>query len=126
MVAQHGLVRLCAFILQSLTAERGFGDKLNAPVRMHGAYLRSKYGMQGSLADFMIEVSVLYLPSVHYSRTDIMCPFLVHSHPSLFYRWLTDRHIPCVHSRHQQRFGSPEKRFDDLFFSIAASVPRVL
>lgn len=48
-----GLVRLSAFILQSLSAEPGFGAKLNAPVDLKLSVL-NKYSVPGSLADFLI------------------------------------------------------------------------
>ncbi|ORY88647.1 high-temperature-induced dauer-formation protein-domain-containing protein [Leucosporidium creatinivorum] len=52
---QLGLVRLAAFLLQSLTADQSpaFAARLNAPVELKPS-LRSKYGVPGSLADFII------------------------------------------------------------------------
>lgn len=51
--SQIGLVRLCAVLLQLLTANKSLGPKLNSPVELQVA-IRSKYGVPGSTADFFI------------------------------------------------------------------------
>ncbi|KAK4700481.1 hypothetical protein P7C70_g5768, partial [Phenoliferia sp. Uapishka_3] len=51
--AQLGLVRLCAFFLQRLSAEAKFGPKLNSPVRLKLGVL-AKYAVPGTLGDFFI------------------------------------------------------------------------
>lgn len=51
--AQLGLVRLAAFMLQSLTAERKLASRLNGPVDLKPS-LRGKYSVPGTLGDFLI------------------------------------------------------------------------
>ncbi|THH08544.1 hypothetical protein EW145_g2645 [Phellinidium pouzarii] len=48
---QHGLCRAISYIVQTLSAERAYNDKLVAPIRMH---LPSRWASQGSAGDFMI------------------------------------------------------------------------
>ncbi|CAG8593787.1 3735_t:CDS:10 [Funneliformis mosseae] len=54
--AQLGLVRMCAFILQTLSGDRDFGVKLNKPFENHGS-LPANVRIQafnGTYADYMI------------------------------------------------------------------------
>ncbi|BFZ59977.1 hypothetical protein YB2330_000999 [Saitoella coloradoensis] len=53
---QIGLVRMCIFILQTLTAEQGFSEKLNKPFEGHGSLpaCMQTPAFSGSYADFMI------------------------------------------------------------------------
>lgn len=55
--AHFNVIRLCAFVLQSLSAEKSFGTSLNTPIAKvpNGA----KHGVvaNGSAADFLITVS---------------------------------------------------------------------
>lgn len=54
LAAHMGLVRLSAFIMQSLTAEKGLSSKLDLPLDLKLS-LRSKYNVPGgSVADFLI------------------------------------------------------------------------
>ncbi|KAH8108473.1 high-temperature-induced dauer-formation protein-domain-containing protein [Phellopilus nigrolimitatus] len=48
---QHGLCRAISYILQTLSAERAFNDKLVAPIRLQ---LPAKWACQGTAGDFMI------------------------------------------------------------------------
>ncbi|SCV67363.1 BQ2448_6009 [Microbotryum intermedium] len=50
---QLGVVRLSAFMLQSISAKPGLWARWNAPVEMKLS-LRSKYGVPGTLADFLV------------------------------------------------------------------------
>lgn len=61
--SQIGLVRMSAFILQTLSAEKGFGTSLNRPFEGQGALPSSVRlaNFHGSYADFMIIV----VPSVN-------------------------------------------------------------
>lgn len=75
IAAQVGLVRLSAFLLQSLTADRSaaFAARLNAPVELRPA-LRSKYGVPGSLADFIIVRSLRRLSPPFHSPPALIPP----------------------------------------------------
>lgn len=59
-LAQVGLVRLSAFLMQTLTAEKGLSAKLNEPVELKPS-LRAKYNVPGSIADFLIVSKLFYL-----------------------------------------------------------------
>ncbi|KAM0787084.1 hypothetical protein ACM66B_006342 [Microbotryomycetes sp. NB124-2] len=50
---QSGLVRLSAFMMQTISTERGLSHRLTAPVDMKPS-LRARYGVPGTLADFII------------------------------------------------------------------------
>lgn len=56
--ASLSLIRLCVLLLQTLSAQRNFGSRLNVPVESIGvrAAFRGKFGVQGSVAEFMIVV----------------------------------------------------------------------
>ncbi|TXT07161.1 hypothetical protein VHUM_03331 [Vanrija humicola] len=49
--AQHGLLRLLAYLLQTLSVDPAFGTAINQPLRQT---VPSKWAVQGSTADFMI------------------------------------------------------------------------
>ncbi|KAL1405455.1 hypothetical protein Q8F55_009087 [Vanrija albida] len=49
--AQHGLLRLLAYLLQTLSVDPAFGTAINQPLRQT---VPSKWAVQGSAADFMI------------------------------------------------------------------------
>lgn len=53
MVAHHGLLRLLSYLLQTLSADQGFADALNKPIRLP---VPAKWAVTGSAADFMIVV----------------------------------------------------------------------
>lgn len=53
-----GLVRLAAFVMQSLTADPRIANRLNEPVNLRLS-LRGKYNVPGTLADFLIVRSSL-------------------------------------------------------------------
>jgi High-temperature-induced dauer-formation protein len=59
--SQIGLVRMSAFILQTLSAEKGFGVSLNRPFEGQGALPSTVRltNFHGSYADFMIIVFTL-------------------------------------------------------------------
>ena len=50
---QHGLCRTISYIVQSISAERAFGQKLSSPIK---AQLPQKWSNLGTAADFMIHV----------------------------------------------------------------------
>ena len=52
--AQLGLVKLSAFLLQTLSAERSFGAALNKPLD-NRIPLASKYTVPGTAADFLVQ-----------------------------------------------------------------------
>lgn len=52
--AQLGLVKLAAFLLQTLSAERAFGATLNEPLD-NRLPLPSKYAIPGTAADFLVQ-----------------------------------------------------------------------
>lgn len=56
--SQIGLVRMSAFLLQTLSAEKGFAASLNRPFEGHGSLPSSVRlsNFHGSYADFMITV----------------------------------------------------------------------
>lgn len=56
--SQLGLVRMSAFLLQTLSAEKGFAASLNRPFEGHGALPSSVRlsNFSGTYADFMITV----------------------------------------------------------------------
>lgn len=54
--AHFNVIRLCAFILQSLSAEKNFGNKLNAPVTSVPGGAKHAVVADGSAADFLITV----------------------------------------------------------------------
>jgi hypothetical protein len=49
--AQHGLLRLLSYLLQTLSTDAGFATAINQPVRQA---IPAKWAVQGSAADFMI------------------------------------------------------------------------
>lgn len=49
--SQHGLLRLLSYLLQTLSADQGFAEALNQPLRQA---VPAKWAVQGSAADFMI------------------------------------------------------------------------
>lgn len=49
--AQHGMLRLLAYLLQSLSADPGFATAINQPLRQP---VPAKWAVQGNAADFMI------------------------------------------------------------------------
>jgi hypothetical protein len=49
--AQHGLLRLLSYLLQSLSTDPAFGGAINQPLRQA---IPAKWAVQGSAADFMI------------------------------------------------------------------------
>lgn len=53
---QHGLCRTISYIIQSISAERTFGQKLSSPIK---AQLPQKWSNLGTAADFMIHVRVV-------------------------------------------------------------------
>jgi hypothetical protein len=62
--AKQGIVRMCVFILQTLSVEEKFGKKLNAPFTFQEtlpAVLQIP-NFHGSYADFLIGVSTTYRP----------------------------------------------------------------
>lgn len=52
----HGLCRAISYILQALSAERAFNDRLTSPIRMQ---LPAKWAIAGNAGDFMINVCAL-------------------------------------------------------------------
>ena len=60
--SQIGLVRMSAFILQALSAEKGFAASLNRPFEGQGALPSSVRlsNFHGSYADFMIIVRLRF------------------------------------------------------------------
>ena len=53
--AQHGLLRLLSYLLQTLSADQAFAQALNKPIRLS---VPAKWAVTGSAADFMIVVSL--------------------------------------------------------------------
>ncbi|CAD6567302.1 MAG: hypothetical protein TREMPRED_003499, partial [Tremellales sp. Tagirdzhanova-0007] len=49
--AQHGLLRLLSYLLQTLSADQAFAQALNKPIRLS---VPAKWAVTGSAADFMI------------------------------------------------------------------------
>lgn len=49
--AQHGMLRLLAYLLQTLSADPGFATAINQPLRQP---MPAKWAVQGNAADFMI------------------------------------------------------------------------
>ncbi|SCZ96541.1 BZ3500_MvSof-1268-A1-R1_Chr8-2g10280 [Microbotryum saponariae] len=72
---QLGVVRLSAFMLQSISAEPGLSARWNAPVEMKLS-LRSKYGVPGTLADFLV-VSIYTLVFTTKGKLAPLYPTLV-------------------------------------------------
>lgn len=58
-IAQIGLVRMCAFMLQTLSSNKEFSTKLNTPFLTHSSLPASVrlYAFNGTYADFLIIVS---------------------------------------------------------------------
>ena len=57
--AKQGIVRMCVFILQTLSVEEKFGQKLNVPFTFHETLpaVLQIANFHGSYADFLIGVS---------------------------------------------------------------------
>jgi len=76
LVAHHGLLRMCAYILQTLSADRAFGIAItSSPVTLT---LPAKYVVPGTAADFLITVSSSLLLSAFFSLlslTTLLPPF---------------------------------------------------
>ncbi|ORY21894.1 high-temperature-induced dauer-formation protein-domain-containing protein [Naematelia encephala] len=49
--AHHGLLRMLSYLLQTLSADQGFAEALNQPMRLT---IPAKWAVSGSVADFMI------------------------------------------------------------------------
>ena len=58
-VTQQGVVRMCVFVLQTLSVESHFGSSLNKPFHVQESLPQSirLAGFRGSYADFFIMVS---------------------------------------------------------------------
>lgn len=50
---QHGVCRALSYIIQTLSADPAFGNKLTSPIRIP---IPSKWSIPGSAADFMVTV----------------------------------------------------------------------
>lgn len=57
ILEQHGLCRALSYIVQTLSAEHAFGAKLGSPIKVQ---LPARWNTQGTLADFMINVSFFW------------------------------------------------------------------
>jgi hypothetical protein len=55
-VEQHGLCRSLSYIIQTLSAEKAFAVKLNAPIKVQ---VPPKWHVPGTAADFLISVCLL-------------------------------------------------------------------
>lgn len=78
--AQVGLVRMCSFILQTLSSNKDYSHKLNKSFTTHGSLPASirLYAFNGTYADFLIIVSGNYVSE----RKDIL--MLIYLYRSLF------------------------------------------
>jgi hypothetical protein len=87
-VAQHGLLRLLSYLLQTLSADQAFAEALNQPVKVS---VPAKWAVQGSAGDFMIVVSAslaflmtnsptVHLLDRHYARIEPAIPSSDHQH----------------------------------------------
>lgn len=62
IIAQIGLVRMCAFMLQTLSSSKEYSVKLNKPFVTHSSLPASirLYAFNGTYADFLIIVSYFW------------------------------------------------------------------
>ena len=68
--ANHGLLRLLSYVLQTLSADKAFAECLNQSVKLG---VPAKWAVAGTAADFLIVVSPLFSFSVlcHFARCEI-------------------------------------------------------
>lgn len=78
--AHFNVIRLCAFILQSLSAEKNFANKLNAPVSSVPGGAKHAIVADGSAADFLITVSAFRQSSMTFLShpVSLLCSLCPH------------------------------------------------
>ncbi|KAE8209965.1 hypothetical protein CF327_g6111 [Tilletia walkeri] len=82
-VTRHGLVRLCAFMLQDLSAEKSFGLHISKPGSASLARLPSKFGIigtnsgWGSGADVLIQAVYSLIASTKGSLSSLYPPLVI-------------------------------------------------
>ena len=85
------MCRVLSYLIQSLSAERAFGQKLSSPIR---AQIPQKYTTMGTAGDFMIQVC----PMVAY-RALLLISVLVNILHGCDDIWYPELAIPCPHHR---------------------------
>ncbi|KAK4049719.1 hypothetical protein OIV83_003994 [Microbotryomycetes sp. JL201] len=72
---QSGLVRMAAFMMQTISTEKGLSHRLTAPIDLKPS-LRARYGVPGTLADFLI-VSIYTLIFTTKARLSSLYPSFI-------------------------------------------------
>lgn len=111
--SKQGVVRMCAFLLQTLSVEKNFGVNLNKHFDTQETLPPSMRipGFSGSYADFLIHVRILPMPGL--SPEVLSLPTnaqpIVHLQPHHRKPGQANGHISCAGSRHQQYRGLPRE-----------------
>lgn len=74
---QLGLVRLCAYMLQTFTAQPGLAIAVNAPVEIKAAGARAKFNVPGTLGDFLIVSIYTLIFSTKAKLASLYPPFVL-------------------------------------------------
>ncbi|TDL27208.1 hypothetical protein BD410DRAFT_835524 [Rickenella mellea] len=84
---QHGLCRALSYIIQTLSAERAFGEKLSSPIRLQ---LPAKWSSGGTVGDFMIN-SIYSIVATTSGQLNSLYPALIIalSNSAPFFKHLT-------------------------------------
>ncbi|KAI7895805.1 high-temperature-induced dauer-formation protein-domain-containing protein [Mucor mucedo] len=77
-LSQIGLVRMCAFMLQTLSFNKEFSEKLNKPFTTHSSLPSTirLYAFHGTYADFLI-ISIFHLIATTQGRLSSLYPALI-------------------------------------------------
>lgn len=110
--SKQGVVRMCAFILQTISVEKNSGVNLNKPFEAQDTLppaIRIA-GFRGTYGDFLIQVSLstCWVPTVALTRV------LVHLQPDHHQPGKTHSYLSRPPGRHQQRCrisGRPQRAY---------------
>lgn len=89
--SKQGVVRMCAFLLQTLSVEKNFGVNLNKHFEAQETLppVIRLQGFRGTYADFIIQV----IPSIHADSLSVVNVLIVHLQPNYDQQWQTHRHL---------------------------------
>lgn len=119
--SKQGVVRMCAFLLQTLSVEPKFGMKLNKSFDGQNTLplVIRIMGFRGSYADFLIQVSILDSSPCAPPRI-LTVP--VHLQPHNYEPGQALGYIPCFASCDQQHISVPGGHQRNYKFSTTAAV----
>ena len=76
IVEHHGSCRATSYILQALSSEKAFNDKLSTPLKVQ---VPSKWATQGTVGDFMINVSFVPFQSAFHFLDSCLSQYIISS-----------------------------------------------